>query len=303
MLGESVRARSSAARSATSAGASDGEAAVGEGDGDFVGVCEGVGVASKVGAQEGSEVGRNDGSCVGPSVGRVDGNSVGRSDGSCDGLSVRSRDGCGVGDGDIAGLTSADGRTLARLRCESCGQLAPPSEGAVKIARERKSPLLASASHAAQTSQLSHGVTAQSTGQVPTLHREFSCVSVHAAPSSKMARLRCRMPVSQEAEQALHSCKIPHYESRFSAKRKPRGRTCHMDVRQCWPCPSSVGASDGAKPAGAVEGVCAATPIAPTGLSGGPGDCKLTMDADGLGAALGVDAGGAVDGTGARLGM
>jgi hypothetical protein len=211
LLGESVRARSSAARSATSVGASDGAAAVGEGDGDSVGVCEGVGVASRVGAQEGPEVGRNDGSCVGPSVGRVDGNSVGRSDGSCDGLSVGgSRDGCGVGDCEIAGLTSADGRTLARLRCESCGQLAPPSEGAVKIARERMSPSLASASQAAQTSQLAHGVTAQSTGQVPTLHWEFSCVSVHAAPSSKMARLRCRMPVSQEAEQALHSCKIPH---------------------------------------------------------------------------------------------
>jgi hypothetical protein len=52
---------------------------------------------------------------VGPSVGRVDGNSVGRSDGSRDGLSVggRSRDGSGVGDSEIAGMTTADGRTSA----------------------------------------------------------------------------------------------------------------------------------------------------------------------------------------------
>jgi hypothetical protein len=162
---------------------------------------------------------------VGPSVGRVDGNSVGRSDGSRDGLSVGSRDGCGVGDGEIAGLTSADGRTLARLRCESCGQLAPPSEGAVKIARERMSPSLASASQAAQTSQLRHEVTTQSTGQVSTLHVEVSCVSAHAAPSSKVSRLRCRMPVSQEAEQALHSCKMTHTKADLAQRAKAQRHT------------------------------------------------------------------------------
>ena len=77
-------------------------------------------------------------------------------------------------------------------------------------ARERMSPLLASASQAIQAFQLSHGVTAQSTGQVPTLHGEISCVSVHAAPSSKTSRLRCRLLALQEAEQALHSCKMTH---------------------------------------------------------------------------------------------
>jgi hypothetical protein len=209
-LGIVVCVTSPSARPARAAGATDGKAVVGKGDGFPVGICEGVGVASSVGAQEGSEVGRNDGSCVGPSVGRVDGNSVGRSDGSRDGLSVGSRDGSGDGDCEIWGLTSAEGRTLAALCCESGGQLAPPSEGAVMTARERMSPLLAAASQAAQTSQLRHEVTTQSTGQVPTLHTEISCVSVHAAPSSKMSRLRCRMPVSQDAEHALHSCKTTH---------------------------------------------------------------------------------------------
>ena len=97
-LGIAVRVTSPSARPARAAGARDGEAVVGEGDGFPVGICEGVGVTSSVGAQEGSKVGRNDGSCVGPSVGRVDGNSVGRSDGSCDGLCVGSRDGSSVGD-------------------------------------------------------------------------------------------------------------------------------------------------------------------------------------------------------------
>ncbi len=208
-----------------------------------------MGVTSSVGAQEGSEVGSNDGSCVGLSVGRVDGNSVGRSDGSCDGLSVGSRDGPGVGDCEIAGLTTADGRTLA-LCCESDGQLAPPSEGAIMTARERTSPLLAAASQAAQTSQLRHAVTTQSTGQVPTLHAEISCVSVHAAPSSKTSRLRCRMPVSQDVEHALHSCTTTHTKADLSQKRESKGaaHTCHMAVRQCWPCAGSVGASDCAKP-------------------------------------------------------
>ncbi len=205
-LGIVVRVTSPSARLANAAGASDGEAVVGEGDGDSVSVCEGAGVASSVGAQEGFEVGRNDGSCVGPSVGGVDGNCVGRSDGSCDGLSVGSRDGS-VGDCEIAELTSADGRTLA-LCCESCGQLAPPSEGAIMTARERMSLLLASASQAAQASQLRHEATTQSTGHAPALHAEISCVSVHAAPSRKVSRLRCRMPVSHEAEQELQSCTI-----------------------------------------------------------------------------------------------
>jgi len=201
---------------------SDGEAVVGEGVGDSVGICEGAGVTSSVGAQEGSDVGSNDGSGVGPSVGRVDGNSDGRSDGSCDGLCVGSIDGSGVGDCAIWGLTSADGRTLA-LCCESCGQLDPPSEGAVKIARERMSPLLAAASQAAQASQLRHEVTTQSTGQAPTVHAEISCVSVHAAPSSKTSRMRCRMPVSQDAEHPLHSCKATPTKADVSRERKPKG--------------------------------------------------------------------------------
>jgi hypothetical protein len=251
-LGIVVRITSPVARPANAAAASDGEAVVGEGDGDSVSVCEGVGVNSSVGAQEGFEVGRNDGSCVGPSVGGVDGNSVGRSDGSCDGLSVGSKDGSGVGDCEIAGLTTADGRTLA-LCCESCGQLAPPSEGAIMTARERMSPLLASASQAVQASQLRHEATTQSTGHAPALHAEISCVSVHAAPSRKVSRLRCRMPVSHEAEQELQSCTTTHTKADLSKKRKSKGaaHTCHMAVRQCWPCAGSVGASDGAKPGGA----------------------------------------------------
>ena len=91
------------------------------------------------------------------------------------------------------------------------------------IARERTSPLLASASQVAQASQLRHEVTTQSTGQVPTLHAEISCVSVHAAPSSKVSRLRCRMPVSQEAEQALHSCKTTHTKADLVRERKLKG--------------------------------------------------------------------------------
>ena len=270
-LGIAVRVTSPSAAPADAAGAVDGEVAVGKGDGDSVGVCEGVGVTSSVGPQEGSEVGRSDGSCVGLSVGRVDGNSVGRSDGSCDGLSVGSKDGSGVGDCEAVGLTTAVDRTLA-LCCESGGQLAPPSEGAVMIARERMSPLLASASQAAQTSQLRHAVTTQSAGQVPKLHGEFSCVSVHAAPSSKMSRLRWRMPVSQEAEQALHSCKMTHTKADLARSANPKAHTCHMDVRHFWPCAGSVGASDGAKPGGAGVGVCPATPIASMGPGDGPGD-------------------------------
>jgi hypothetical protein len=190
---------------------------------------------------------------VGPSVGRVDGNSVGRSDGSCDGLSVRgNRDGSGVGDSEIAGMTTADGRTSA-LCCESGGQLAPPSEGAIIIARERTSPLLAAASQAAQASQLRHAVTTQSTGQVPKLHGEFSWVSVQA-PSSKVSRMRCRIPVSQDVEHALHSCKTTHTKADVARECKSKGaaHTCHMAVRQCWPCAGSVGASDGAKPGAGV---------------------------------------------------
>ena len=92
-------------------------------------------------------------------------------------------------------------------------------------ARERMSPLLAAASQAAQTSQLRHEVTTQSTGQVPTLHVEVSCVSAHSAPSSKVSRLRCRMPVSQEAEQALHSCKTTHMKADLARERKPQRHT------------------------------------------------------------------------------
>ena len=91
------------------------------------------------------------------------------------------------------------------------------------IARERMSPLLASALQAAQASQLSHGVTTQSIGQVPTLHAEFSWVSVHAAPSSKMARMRCRIPVSQDAEHPLHSCKATHTKADLAREHKPKG--------------------------------------------------------------------------------
>jgi hypothetical protein len=225
-LGVVVLFTSPFAEPADAAGASDGEAVAGEGDGNSVGMCKGASVTSSVGAQEGSEVGRNDGSCVGLSVGRVDGNSVGRSDGSCDGLSVGSKDGSGVGDCEAARLTTADGRTLA-LCCESGGQLAPPSEGAVMTARERMSPLLASASQAAQAFQLSHGVTAQSTGQVPTLHWEFSCVSVHVAPSSKMSRLRCRIPVSHEVEHALHNCKTTHTKADLARSANPKAHLPH----------------------------------------------------------------------------
>jgi hypothetical protein len=235
-LGITVPIASPSATPADAAGVRDGGAVVGEKVGDSVGICEGAGVTSSVGAQEGSDVGSNDGSGVGPSVGRVDGNSVGRSDGSCDGLCVGSRDGSSVGGCAIWGLTSADGKTLA-LCCESCGQLDPPSEGAIMTARERMSPLLAAASQAAQTSQLRHEVTTQSTGQVPTLHWEFSCVSVHAAPSSKISRLRCRMPVSQDAEQALHSCKATHTKANLARERKlegthlPHGRQALLALR------------------------------------------------------------------------
>ena len=207
MLGESVRVRSSAARSATSAGASDGKAVAGARDGDSGGICEGMGVASRDGAQEGSEVGRNVGSSVGTSVGRVDGTavgiSVGKSDGSCDGRSVGSRDGSGVGDCEMPGVGTVDGWTLAPS-CESGGQLAPPSEDAIVIARERMRLLLAS--QAAQLSQPPQEVTRQSTGQVPILHPEFSCVSGQAGPSSKMARVRCWTPSSHVAEHAVHCC-------------------------------------------------------------------------------------------------
>ncbi len=92
-------------------------------------------------------------------------------------------------------------------------------------ARERTSLLLAAASQAAQTSQLRHAVTTQSAGQVPKLHGEVSCVSVHAAPSSETSRLRCRMPVSQEAEQALHSCKMTHTKADVAQRAKPQRHT------------------------------------------------------------------------------
>jgi hypothetical protein len=159
---------------------------------------------------------------VGMSVGRVGdgaavGISVGNSDGSSDGLSVGSRDGSGVGDCEMPGVGAVDGWTLAAC-CESGGQLAPPSEDATVIARERMRLLFAS--QAAQTSQPPQEVTTQSTGQVSMLHTEFSCVSVHplAAPSSKMSRLRYRMPVLQEVEHALQCCKTTHKESRLSAR-------------------------------------------------------------------------------------
>jgi hypothetical protein len=175
----------------------------------YDGCSVGDAVDNAVGGAEGSAVGSSVGSTVGTSEGRSEGNPVGFSDGSSDGYSVGCRDGPGVADCEMPRVGVTDGRTLA-LCCESCGQLAPPSEGAVKIARERTSPLPASASQVAQASQLRHEVTTQSTGQVPTLHWEISCVSVHSAPSSKVSRLRCRMPVLQEAEQALHSCKTTH---------------------------------------------------------------------------------------------
>jgi hypothetical protein len=120
-------------------------------------------------------------------------------------------------------------------------------------ARERMSLLLASASQAAQASQLRHEATTQSTGHAPALHAEISWVSVHAAPSSKISRLRCRIPVSQDVEHALHSCKTTHTKADVARERKSKGaaHTCHMAVRQCWPCAGSVGASDGAKLGGA----------------------------------------------------
>ena len=201
MLGESIRVGSSAFSSATSTEASGGNVVAGAGYGNSNGICKGMGVTSRDGVQEGSEVGRNDGSSVGMSVGRVDGNSVGNSDGSSDGLSVGSRDGSGVGACEMLGVGTVDGWTLAPS-CESGGQLAPPSEDAIVIARERMRLLLAS--QAAQLSQPPQEVTRQSTGQVPILHPEFSCVS--GQPSSKMARVRCWTPSSHVAEHAVHCC-------------------------------------------------------------------------------------------------
>ena len=191
---------------------------VGSSDGCRVGDA----VDNAVGGAEGSAVGDSVGNTVGTSVGRSEGNPVGISDGSSDGDNVGCRDGSDVADCVMPRVGVADGWTLA-LSCERCGQLAPPSEDAIVIARERMSPLLASASQAAQASQLRHEVTTQSTGQVPTLHWEFSCVSVHSAPSSKVSRLRCRMPVSQEAEQALHSCKTTHTKADLARERKLKG--------------------------------------------------------------------------------
>ena len=244
MLGESIRVGSSAPSSATSTDASGDSVVAGAGYGNSNGICEGIGVTSRDGVQEGCEVGRNDGSSEGMSVGRVDGNSVGisvgNSDGSCDGLSVGSRDGSGVGDCEMPGVGTVDGSTLAPS-CESGGQLAPPSKDATVIARERMRLLFAS--QAAQTSQPPQEVTTQSTGQVSILHTEFSCVSVHelAVPSSKMSRLRYRMPALQEVEHALHCCKTTHTESRLSGRTQTlMAHTCHKAVRQSWPCTGSV---------------------------------------------------------------
>jgi hypothetical protein len=205
--GSSVKVTASAGATpswATATGACDGELVVGGREGASVGSAEGIGVCSGDGARDGIREGKE--------LGCVDGNSEGSfegsGDGSCEGFRSGRKDGSIVKR--MLGEGAMDGWMLAP-DCTSGGQLAPPSDVITTIVLARDRPLVAS--QAAQTRQLSQELTTQSTGQVPMLQAEPSCVSGHAAPPSRMARVRYWTPASQVSEQLVHCCRTKLQQS------------------------------------------------------------------------------------------
>ena len=142
-----------------------------------------------------SRDGTTDGNSEGSEVGCVDGNA----EGTLEGLFVESSDTNGVPLGSAkVGWTLVPDSTRG-------GQLAPPSEVIVATILDRVRLLVAS--QPAQPCQLPHKVTMQSAGHKKVLQTEASSMSGHAAPTSRIARLRCRKPMSQVAEHAVHTCK------------------------------------------------------------------------------------------------